>query len=117
MNFSLICRLSILFQFHKGTIETLEAEMEKAILNSFQFHKGTIETSHRLVHRLYVRLFQFHKGTIETGIHLYPYQKDQGFQFHKGTIETFSTRFILVVLLHFNSIKVRLRQYHPPFRS
>ncbi len=31
------------------------------------------------------------------------------FQFHKGTIKTNPARLVLVLFLHFNSIKVRLK--------
>ena len=32
----------------------------------FQFHKGTIKTMERVFHLVPVNLFQFHKGTIKT---------------------------------------------------
>ena len=33
-----------LFQFHKGTIRTIDAELLHPLLGIFQFHKGTIRT-------------------------------------------------------------------------
>ena len=37
------------FQFHKGTIKTVERVARFAALLSFQFHKGTIKTGGGLV--------------------------------------------------------------------
>ena len=40
--------MSVIFQFHKGTIKTFcgRGPLEEPIL--FQFHKGTIKTIHRM---------------------------------------------------------------------
>ena len=54
--------------------------------------------------------FQFHKGTIKTSLPDFPYTSFDGFQFHKGTIKTLSCLKALSHFLHFNSIKVRLKQ-------
>ena len=97
------------FQFHKGTIRTLNLASFQRHVYQFQFHKGTIRTSnreHSLIQHIYfnsikVQLepvcahrwavpgaFQFHKGTIRTyGIYVEG-KLEKIFQFHKGTIRT-----------------------------
>ena len=98
-----------LFQFHKGTIRTVQqmlpissqtgfnsikVRLEPATTSSifacaeFQFHKGTIRTCR--VHRWPQRAFpfQFHKGTIRTTGRGAPITPPRRFQFHKGTIRT-----------------------------
>ena len=52
--------------------------------------------------------FQFHKGTIRTEQDGCMLQHLTAFQFHKGTIRTLHLLHLLLVFLHFNSIKVRL---------
>ena len=54
------------FQFHKGTIKTIEFTAALAGILKFQFHKGTIKTVPPLLRQLRAQLFQFHKGTIKT---------------------------------------------------
>ena len=78
-------------------------------LRPFQFHKGTIKTgpSQLRLHRN--SKFQFHKGTIKT-IVIDCIFAFTSFQFHKGTIKTLYIRKIRRFCLHFNSIKVRLKQ-------
>ena len=39
------CKQSVTFQFHKGTIKTMEIECLSQIKDEFQFHKGTIKTA------------------------------------------------------------------------
>ena len=99
----------MLFQFHKGTIRTIFAEVQKLICNEFQFHKGTIRTpltgatDITVTHfnSIKVRLeqrgtmergeapqFQFHKGTIRTLSAMSLSPPPTTFQFHKGTIRT-----------------------------
>ena len=75
---------------------------------TFQFHKGTIRTLNSRLVTLWRALFQFHKGTIRTRVTWYVYYEVDKFQFHKGTIRTLEPRRYQQVLSHFNSIKVRL---------
>ena len=77
------------FQFHKGTIRTLQGKNHTRPSRPFQFHKGTIRTScgcNRLPEYqdfnsikvqlepvfedflLSTQVFQFHKGTIRTKV-------------------------------------------------
>ena len=80
--------MSIIFQFHKGTIKTIALLPSVPLMPSlFQFHKGTIKTAAeeenlkgvlyfnsikvqlKLVAQFYrniLEVFQFHKGTIKT---------------------------------------------------
>ena len=55
------------------------------------------------------KTFQFHKGTIKTWSGTANDDKLLIFQFHKGTIKTVLMLSVLVRVLHFNSIKVRLK--------
>ena len=103
-----MCSLSG-FQFHKGTIRTinifhtiaflryfnsikvqLELSKQKSYHSNrlFQFHKGTIRTFLREERAQAKRVFQFHKGTIRTGSAKMKFTADTLFQFHKGTIRT-----------------------------
>ena len=81
--------LTLLFQFHKGTIRTHAAGIIFYRALGFQFHKGTIRTV-ALTYGIHLRLlFQFHKGTIRTKQSLEKSEHD----------------------INFNSIKVRLELY------
>ena len=78
------------------------------LVPTFQFHKGTIRTrSVQSLDELSV-LFQFHKGTIRTNFVNVSGNHISVFQFHKGTIRTDFSVAICLVILYFNSIKVRL---------
>ena len=81
---------TVRFQFHKGTIKTMEQEENANIAwRTFQFHKGTIKTS--VLNQIMVQQYEF--------------------QFHKGTIKTLFVVITLLLLInYFNSIKVRLKQ-------
>ena len=59
------------FQFHKGTIRTLDTNNGRENITVFQFHKGTIRTVHPYMASVKSIQFQFHKGTIRTqyGLH------------------------------------------------
>ena len=35
---------TLMFQFHKGTIKTVNRNIERIRIPEFQFHKGTIKT-------------------------------------------------------------------------
>ncbi len=74
----------------------------------FQFHKGTIRTERCRSDVLSSYRFQFHKGTIRTTRNYYAHHNENIFQFHKGTIRTQPAKLHSRLLLHFNSIKVRL---------
>ena len=56
----------MVFQFHKGTIRTVDPHILIDVASRFQFHKGTIRT--RVLCRQFNQfvVFQFHKGTIRT---------------------------------------------------
>ena len=95
------------FQFHKGSINTIEPSWNCDSLPMFQFHKGSINTSKLLTNSLplwsfnsiKVRLIRI-KGDEEARSLL--------FQFHKGSINTKSQREWTKPKSCFNSIKVRL---------
>ena len=76
----------------------------------FQFHKGSIKTLQRISSTAKGTVFQFHKGSIKT--HLCANRKNHTcqFQFHKGSIKT-RCRWAdgSLYAFYFNSIKVRLR--------
>ena len=55
-----------MFQFHNGTIKTLEELAEIFSYYKFQFHNGTIKTDTRPQQKHIYTQFQFHNGTIKT---------------------------------------------------
>ena len=75
----------------------------------FQFHKGTIKTLNSIRYWLENASFQFHKGTIKTLFRVFLLIVSVIFQFHKGTIKTERFRMDSDILSNFNSIKVRLK--------
>ena len=104
--------MSILFQFHKGTIRTETVEVENGAEIKFQFHKGTIRTLLALAlyqayshfNSIKVQLEQARNGKADNFIPYFNSIKVQlepstllnrlnaalTFQFHKGTIRTMS---------------------------
>ena len=56
---------TISFQFHKGTIRTLSAELARLCRYLFQFHKGTIRTINRLLNTIGVTYFNSIKVQLE----------------------------------------------------
>ena len=97
------------FQFHKGTIKTVQGlrnEFEKRHFNSIKVQLKPFSDGFTPAQPL----FQFHKGTIKTGKIETRLPSSTEFQFHKGTIKTLSTIFaILNRDNNFNSIKVQLK--------
>ena len=79
----------------------------------FQFHKGTIRTAIDLVLLVFMMIFQFHKGTIRTKEVRRKTRRRRIFQFHKGTIRTLLPCRLMIIVVYFNSIKVRLEQQIP----
>ena len=75
----------------------------------FQFHKGTIKTGQSVLTLVFEK-FQFHKGTIKTIQARINQMASSAFQFHKGTIKTNSNTLTKLLVLYFNSIKVRLKR-------
>ncbi len=98
-----------LFQFHKGTIRTIDKYMNKLNLTNFNSIKVRLELMQDEL-PLKSSVFQFHKGTIRTS---YPRMREGPylqFQFHKGTIRTNHLPKSVQWRTNFNSIKVRLEQ-------
>ena len=54
------------FQFHKGTIRTVQGALPLRPQFLFQFHKGTIRTNTQSGESTIGQTFQFHTGTIRT---------------------------------------------------
>ena len=79
------CRVQPRFQFHKGTIRTIEVCNSDKSRYNFNSIKVRLEPYAYAVFRSYVS-FQFHKGTIRTKANFLP----------------------VLILPYFNSIKVRL---------
>ena len=85
-----------------------------SLVELFHFNSIKVRLKQQpVVSDLQGRSFQFHKGTIKT-IHVTDttYIKHK-FQFHKGTIKTFLVLEVLLVVVYFNSIKVRLKHFIP----
>ena len=78
------------FQFHKGTIRTVDGTLQYNSDDSFQFHKGTIRTIWLIVRILWVCNFNSIKVQLELLI-LRLTLTLLTFQFHKGTIRTSAT--------------------------
>ena len=113
------------FQFHKGTIRTLQMNLGVGEYKEFQFHKGTIRTGEPTTGSMPIIDFNSIKVRLElTGLDLRRYV-EYSFQFHKGTIRTVQTANQLATYPDFNSIKVRLErkeddtvyQQHDDFNS
>ena len=45
MPFDPLSLIPVMFQFHKGSINTDEGQSENDVQHQFQFHKGSINTS------------------------------------------------------------------------
>ena len=103
-------RCKIIFQFHKGTIKTLVRQIYAETLVYFNSIKVRLKLylSKNLIYK--TNSFQFHKGTIKTDLSFTSKFTASVFQFHKGTIKTIlMMKPHILVLSHFNSIKVRLK--------
>ena len=83
---------------------------------AFQFHKGTIKTINRVLERTLHLSFNSIKVRLKQVI----YENTRivfEFQFHKGTIKTLVYCLVLVILSRFNSIKVRLKLSYEYYSS
>ena len=102
------------FQFHKGTIRTLQECSVTHDYERFNSIKVRLERFSASLSCVYLQKFQFHKGTIRTahahGCTLCHAQ----FQFHKGTIRTQGLFMLPTRRKGFNSIKVRLEHVCDP---
>ena len=98
------------FQFHKGTIKTTQDLQGVGPVDNFNSIKVRLKQGREYEHSIRPNTFQFHKGTIKTLGCSPPLNKRPSFQFHKGTIKTHFPLMVITVLLHFNSIKVRLKR-------
>ena len=106
----LLVSVSVIFQFHKGTIKTRAKRKVphwrryfnsiKVRLKLWRFKKLTIKFKH--FNSIKVRL-KPDVGAKDKGDYL--------FQFHKGTIKTDRNRQRYQFTLNFNSIKVRLKLF------
>ena len=54
------------FQFHYGSIRTLDRLILASFETSFQFHYGSIRTMKDLESDHFIKIFQFHYGSIRT---------------------------------------------------
>ena len=105
----LIYALSLIFQFHKGTIRTKLQNQIQELNANFNSIKVRLEPTSVLVLLNQIHQFQFHKGTIRTQNGRRARSWYRRFQFHKGTIRTFHVLFFFNSdKTYFNSIKVRL---------
>ena len=97
----------IMFQFHKGSINTILARLPPLFVPRFNSIKVRLIHPNVLLDELFVE-FQFHKGSINTMSGISNLLNSSAFQFHKGSINTSQTTSIRFRLICFNSIKVRL---------
>ena len=101
-----------LFQFHKGAIRTKRFWLVIITCSYFNSIKVRLELINSLMLQLFPK-FQFHKGAIRTLRLRCCGQSRTPFQFHKGAIRTSILILWWMVVVHFNSIKVRLELYTP----
>ena len=80
------------FQFHKGTIKTLQDQQAELARQHFNSIKVRLKQESNLIFQTFDFWFQFHKGTIKTVETIYTSQQISSFQFHKGTIKTISVK-------------------------
>ena len=57
-----------IFQFHYGTIKSLEPHIMVGHFDQFQFHYGTIKSVRAEADKAEPTLFQFHYGTIKSKV-------------------------------------------------
>ena len=105
-------RVAHAFQFHKGTIRTVQRVWIIVLFRHFNSIKVRLEQEiagsmsvHRNFNSIKVRL---ERATLGTRCNRGPL-----FQFHKGTIRTFCVISLFGRVGHFNSIKVRLERCRP----
>ena len=127
--------LSVIFQFHKGTIKTFSLRTQKSTIvyfNSIKVRLKRIIRTHfgsgrRYFNSIKVRLkrmmllllfaymlFQFHKGTIKTVTRLILHDFLMNFNSIKVRLKRFLLRLEETQSTYFNSIKVRLKPFVPP---
>ena len=99
---------SIYFNSIKVRLELSLSQCKLRVRFYFNSIKVRLEPIHTLRNRYKTIPFQFHKGTIRTYEEVGSNNTPRRFQFHKGTIRTLLPHFIIILFLHFNSIKVRL---------
>ena len=100
------------FQFHKGTIRTLEKGTTTLCYLNFNSIKVRLELRGGLQYVVNMKSFQFHKGTIRTNIKLKPETAASLFQFHKGTIRTLEGVKLSSVTFEFQFHKGTIRTNH-----
>ena len=126
--------VTILFQFHKGTIRTNALTSSSKCNSYFNSIKVQLELCDPKGYPYQVPWFQFHKGTIRTGVLAFYVRsgsnfnsikvqlerkygicdsKRTKFQFHKGTIRTQRQTETEDPSRNFNSIKVQLEPAAP----
>ena len=76
-----------MFQFHKGSINTINFSNISGLINSFNSIKVRLIRKDELDMQT-VCQFQFHKGSINTRACHAPESEWRQFQFHKGSINT-----------------------------
>ena len=101
------------FQFHKGTIRTLN----QTLLRDFQSHFNSIKVQLELIagagSMLGGLLFQFHKGTIRTRCFNLHLPDLTNFNSIKVQLELATLYLVVNLVNHFNSIKVQLEPTTP----
>ena len=98
------------FQFHKGTIRTGIFEPESCHIRYFNSIKVQLE--HVACDQLVFDNGNFNSIKVQLELQKLPIRRlKRIFQFHKGTIRTFNCNLSILIIFHFNSIKVQLEQY------
>ena len=102
------------FQFHSGSIKSLEFFMPMRRKKRFQFHSGSIKRIHVVARVIHVLVFQFHSGSIKRHGRKQVFARGVKFQFHSGSIKReMAIMRSDTTCVSFNSIVVRLKAGSP----
>ena len=96
------------FQFHKGTIKTIDPKLSKRVFDNFNSIKVRLKLRNVVKEEVCKADFNSIKVRLKPSYKFVSASVFQ-FQFHKGTIKTCVSRCICWWSPYFNSIKVRLK--------
>ena len=97
------------FQFHKGTIKTLQMKLYAAYIQNFNSIKVRLKPQMKCLMSS-CETFQFHKGTIKTNVCVFDGTASLHFNSIKVRLKHDDTSVVFLYSHHFNSIKVRLKR-------
>ncbi len=99
------------FQFHYGSIKSIENPVDKIQDFVFQFHYGSIKSRMPNKIPLSDMEFQFHYGSIKSKTMEKQIETCCLFQFHYGSIKSKKNLITFQLKMGFNSTMVRLKEF------